>query len=209
MNPQVLYEDEHMLALFKPAGMVTVPAPNIPEYKTFQGKVREWAEKLPVPFKPYLLNRLDKETSGIVLLGKFPRDREALESIFRSPTTEKIYLTLVKGWPKKKDGTITKPLPARTRNILVPAVSHYHVVEHYEMVALVEVKIETGRKHQIRQHLAKIGHPILMDRLYGDANFNRKYRAKFPNAQMLLHAARMSFVHPITGKKVEVNAGLG
>ncbi len=205
---KILYEDDSILAAFKPAGLASVPSPNIPESRTLQGNLREWAESENKGFKPYLLNRLDKDSSGIVLVGKYPRDREVLEAIFQSPQTQKIYLALVKGTPRKQQGTISMPLEARTVRKKVPAVTHYRIIERFEQVTLLEVRIETGRKHQIRQHMKMIGHPLLLDFLYGDRTFNAEYRRKFPKAHMVLHAAEMSFRHPITGKKVTIHSDL-
>lgn len=204
----ILYEDDHLLAVFKPAGLASVPSPNIPETKTLQGNLRAWAESEQKGFKPYLLNRLDRETSGIVLAGKFPRDREALEGIFQDAQTQKIYLALVKGIPKKSKGIITIPLEARTAHKKVPATTHYAVIERFRSVSLLEVRIETGRKHQIRQHLKMIGHPLLLDSMYGDKNFNYQYKKEFPKAHMVLHAAEMRFRHPFTKAMVKVQAEL-
>lgn len=203
--PEILYEDEHLFAVHKPNNMLTVPAPNFPENRTLQGKVRAWALKEEKDFTPYLLHRLDRDTSGIVLLGKYSKDREALENIFRDDKTKKTYMALVKGHPKSSKGSIRFPLEARTAKIKVPAVTHYRIKERFKGVTLLEVQIETGRKHQIRKHLAMIHCPLVLDRLYGDRHFNAVYKRKQHHATMVLQACRIEFVHPITGKTVVIH----
>lgn len=203
----VLYEDEHLLAVNKPAGLVSVPAPRIEEYRTLQGQLREWAMREKKDYKPYLLNRLDRDTSGILLIGKYPRDREQLEAIFQDPRTEKTYLALVKWVPKQLEGTITFPLGARSSKRKVPAVTHYKTFKKMAHASLLEVRIETGRKHQIRQHLAMIGHPLILDRDYGDRTFNNNWqRIKKGKGEFFLHSWKTKFFHPFLKEEVEVVA---
>lgn len=209
-KPRILYEDDHLLAVDKPAGMASVPAPHIAESKTLQGKVRAWALAHAKGFKPYLLNRLDRPTSGVVLLGKFPRDRTALENIFQHPSTRKTYLALVKGIPHRSEGTIRLPLEARQTKEKISAVTHYRIRERYPKTSLLEVVIETGRQHQIRKHLAAIGHPLVMDKLYGKRNFNHNYlRQTKGRGQMLLHAWQVEFDHPFTKTRSRIECPLG
>lgn len=196
-----------MLAVNKPAGLVSVPADTVPEYRTMQGQLREWADREQKGFKPYLLNRLDRDASGVLLVGKYPRDREALESIFQDTHTQKTYQALVKWVPKQKEGTIRIPLGARSVDRKVPAVTHYKVIKIMGIASIVEVRIETGRKHQIRQHLAMIGHPLILDKEYGDRTFNNNYqRLKKGKASFFLHSWKTSFFHPLLKKDVEVVA---
>ena len=203
----ILYEDEHLLAINKPAGVVSVPAPHIQEYRTVQGQLREWALREHKEYKPYLLNRLDQDTSGVLLLGKNPRDREALENIFQDSRTEKTYLAHVKWVPKPREGTITFPLEARTVKKKVPAVTHYKTMKIIANSALLEVRIETGRKHQIRKHLAMIGHPLVLDLEYGDRTFNNSYqRQKKGKGKFYLHSWKTRFFHPFLKKDIEITA---
>lgn len=206
-EPRLLYEDEHLLAFEKPAGLASVPADRIPETKTLQGFVRVWALNEKKGFKPYPLHRLDMPTSGILLFGKFPRDREALEGILKDPRTEKTYLALVKWIPRQNEGTIRIPLQARTTEKKVPAITHYTVLKKLANISLLEVRIETGRKHQIRQHLAMIGHPLVLDRDYGDRIFNNNYQRKLKGkGQFFLHAWKLKFFHPFLKEMVELSA---
>lgn len=204
---RVVYEDEYLLAVDKPAGLVSVPAPHIPEWKTLQGQVRAWAEATGKDFKPYLLNRLDRDTSGILLFGKHPRDREKLEGIFQDSRTQKTYLALVKWVPKQAEGTIRIPLEARTVHKKVPAITHYKILKKLGNSSILEVRIETGRKHQIRQHLAMIGHPLVLDRDYGDRTFNNLYqRQKKGKGRYFLHSWKTRFHHPFLNRELEIEA---
>ena len=206
-EPTLLYEDEHLLAFEKPAEMPSVPADRIPESKTLQGFVRLWALNQKKDFKPYPLHRLDKPTSGILLFGKYPRDRESLESIFKDPRTKKEYLALVKWIPKQNEGTIRIPLQARTIDKKVPALTHYTVLKKMANVSLLSVRIETGRKHQIRQHLAMIGNPLVLDLDYGDRSFNNNYQRKLKGkGKFYLHSWKLTFFHPFKKEMLELSA---
>ncbi len=206
-DPVLLYEDEHLLAFEKPAEMATVPADRIPESKTLQGFVRLWALNGKKDFKPYALHRLDQPTSGILLFGKYPRDREALEAIFKDPRTKKEYLALVKWIPKQNEGTVRIPLQARSVDKKVPALTHYTVLKKMANISLLSVRIETGRKHQIRQHMAMIGHPLVLDREYGDRIFNNNYQRKLKGkGQFFLHSWKLTFFHPFKKELMELSA---
>lgn len=207
-NPEILFEDDHILAVNKPIGLASVPAPQIPEHRTLQGQVRNWALRDGKDYKPYPLHRLDRQTSGVTLFGKYPRDREHLQNMFKETSTQKTYLALVKWIPKEREGTITFPLAARTTNKKVPAITHYRTIKLLDNVSLLEVTIETGRKHQIRQHLAMIGNPLLLDRDYGDRHFDNDYQRKHKGrGKFFLHAWKFSCVHPFTGSPLEITAG--
>ncbi len=210
---KIIYEDDHMFAVDKPAGLISVPGPNIPEHKTVQGIVRRQLAEAGKDYKSYLLNRLDRETSGIMLFGKYPRDREALEGIFKhqvsepSAGAEKTYLALVKGTPRFPQSTINFFLESRGKKEKIPAVTHYRILKQLGILSMLEVKIETGRKHQIRKHLAAIGNPLVLDREYGDKKFNEKYRRLTKDkGRYFLHAWRFRFHHPFLNKMVEIEA---
>lgn len=198
---EILYEDEYLIAINKPAGLASVPGPKIPEKNTLMGKVRaHFHEK---GFKPYILHRLDRETSGIVLFGKFPRNRAKLEEIFKEGGTEKTYFALVKGVPRR-NGIITFPLDARHTDTKVPAVTKYRVIKQCNGFAVIEAKIQTGRRHQIRKHFAMIEHPLVNDFEYGERNFNRKFQRQYGTHFMFLHAGKIRFKHPFTEKILEI-----
>lgn len=202
----ILYEDDFIVAVNKPPRMASVPAEKIPLHQTVLGKIQRRFEDN--NFKPYLLHRLDAQTSGVLLFGKYPRDRQALEAILRHPETQKKYLALVKGIPHGK--IITKPLPSRASGEKIFAQTHYNILKTFRVpgfvCALVEATIKMGRRHQIRRHFASIGHPIVEDSKYGDPRFNRKFRINLRLGRQFLHCFSISFFHPLLKKNVRVEA---
>ncbi len=186
--------------------MACVPASHIAIQETVLGKIQH--RFLKEETRPYLLHRLDAETSGILMFGKNERDREALENIFRDPKTQKKYLALVQGVPRGH--VIAKPLPARASKEIIPAQTNFKILETFPVppCALVEAEIKTGRKHQIRRHFAAIGHPVILDHRYGDLRFNRRFRIAFRIGRQFLHATFLSFIHPLLKKTVQITAPL-
>ena len=205
----MIYEDNYLIAVNKPPRAASVPAENIPLQQTVLGLVqRQFKEK---QITPYLLHRLDFQTSGVLLFGKHERDRQALENIFRQPDTRKKYIALVKGVPR--GSVITKKLPGRSTSEKIPAQTNYKILKVLNkpgapLCALVETEIKTGRRHQIRQHFAAIGHPVILDSKYGDFHFNRKFRLTFRLGRLFLHASTASFYHPMLKKITTVEAPL-
>ena len=201
----IIYEDPYLLAIDKPEGIASVPAEYIPEGKTIQGMVRRWADLNGKDFKPYLLHRLDKNTSGVIMFGKYDKNRNQLESIFQQKDTKKTYLALVKGVPGFEESTIKIPLEARTAAKKVPAITHYKILKKFGPTSLLEVVIETGRKHQIRKHLAMIKNPLVLDPEYGDRMFNNNYQRKLKGkGKFFLRAWKIEFTHPITKEKIKI-----
>lgn len=213
----ILYQDEHLLIVNKPPRIASVPSPGIFLNSTVMGKVQK--ENLdPIHGKPYLLHRLDYDTSGILCFGKQKKDRAVLEAIFKGPaktdsaehkaTTHKRYVALVMGIPTGE--VITKPLPGRTSSEKVSAQTYYKVRQTFKFpgltCALVEAEIKTGRKHQIRQHFASIGHPVALDIKYGNRPFNRKFNNIFHMGRQFLHAETLIFYHPFLKKEITVIA---
>lgn len=205
----IVYEDNSIIAANKPPRLASVPAPDITLGQTLLGRVRREASRTMGERSQsvYPLHRLDYATSGIVLFGKNPKEREALENIHGHGETDKIYLALVKGCPPAK-GSIDFPVPARGYNILVAAHTEYRVLGRAGggLCSLIEIKIATGRRHQIRRHFAAIKFPIVLDDEYGDRKFNGQFRRKFRLGRHFLHAGKISFVHPITGEYVNLVA---
>jgi len=203
---QIIYEDDYILAVNKPPRVLSVPSSD-----------SDRKESLPILLKRQLprqsffpLHRLDYGTSGVMLFGKDESHRSALEGIFSSPDTNKKYIALVLGNPKYKTGRITKPLPARTKKKFVPASTHYKVEQEFTSppTSLISCIIDTGRKHQIRQHMASINHPIVMDDLYGNEKFNRQFRMILHLGRQFLHSESIDFIHPITKLPTHIEAPL-
>lgn len=186
-----------------------MPGGEVTEQDSIMGVVKK---RLGTPnMSPYVLHRLDRDTSGVLLFGKFAKDRAALEAIFGDPRTQKKYLALVVGVPGGR--SISKKLKSRKGTEEIPAYTSYKILQIFKgrgapLVTLVEAEIHTGRKHQIRQHFASIGHPIVGDARYGNPEFNRKFRMRFRLGRHFLHAAILKFFHPLLKKEVEVLARL-
>lgn len=212
MKPKIsiIFEDEYLLAVSKPARMASVPAEGIALSQTVLGGVQEMCRDRDDAFVPYLLHRIDMQTSGLLMFGKYERDREPLENILIQKDTHKKYTVLVKGIPRGK--VITAKLRARESDEKIFAQTKYHVMRVYKVpgsaVSLVEAEIVTGRKHQIRQHFADIGCPVVMDSQYGDSTFNRRFRLAFRLGRMFLHSSSIEFLHPFFKKIVVIRAEL-
>ncbi len=207
---QIVYEDEFMFAVNKPARIASVPSEGIPLHRTMLGIVQEFCAARENEYVPYLLHRIDMQTSGLLMFGKHEKDREPLENILTQKTTQKKYTALVKGIPR--GSVITARLKARTSDAKVFAQTKYKVIRVYKVlgtvVSLVEAQILTGRKHQIRQHFANIKCPVVMDGEYGDFAFNRKFREKFRFSRQFLHSSSVEFHHPLLEKTVKITAPL-
>lgn len=204
----VLYEDDHLIVINKPPRMATLPGGKIKLRESALWKIQEqFADK---NIKPYALHRLDRETSGVLLFGKFPRDRAALEGIFAQPDTRKKYLALVNGIPR--GGLITIKLESRAGKERIPAETRFRIITVFKkpapLCSFVEAEIKTGRKHQIRQHFSMIKSPVILDSRYGDFRFNRKFRIIFRLGRQFLHAASFEFMHPFLKKIVRIEAPL-
>lgn len=198
---RILFEDEHLLVVNKLGGELVVAADG--------GEGKEPLYDFLHNTRPGLrvVHRLDYGTSGVLV---FAKNADTVLKIRESKFAgwKKTYRTLVAKPMKNKFGTIHRKLPARTKNELVDATSHYRVLELFPHATYVEVDIDTGRKHQIRQHLKFIGHPLLLDSLYGDPRIDRVFKRKYKYRRFFLHASSLTFPHPITGKELKISAPL-
>jgi 23S rRNA pseudouridine1911/1915/1917 synthase len=210
----LLYEDESVLVVDKPAGLLTVPtAPGCAQEDTALARVAEYVGRRR-PQRPYVgvVHRIDRETSGAVAFALDPPTRKALRALFRRHEITRSYLALVSGSPPAESGTIDAPIHdgyvagrrrlARPGEASKPALTRYRVIERFPGAALVEVELETGRQHQIRLHLAHVGLPILGDAVYAEAGAH----AGLPVGRQLLHARRLAFVHPLNGRAVRAES---
>ncbi len=197
---RILYEDDHLLAVNKLAGELTVMAGGKGKLPLF-----DFLHKTHPGLR--VLHRLDFGTSGIVV---FAKTAEAAEQVKKSKFAgwKKTYRLIAAGYMETKNGTIKKPLPAREHDGNVEAITHYRVIQSFKIASYVEATIETGRKHQIRKHFASIGHPLAMDPLYGDAKKDKAFAKALKFQKFFLHAFSLQLPHPITGEKINLVAQL-
>jgi 23S rRNA pseudouridine955/2504/2580 synthase len=213
----VLYEDEHLIAVDKPSGLAVHPGsgilgPTLVELSRAHTGLRPQGE-----FQASPAHRLDRDTSGVVLVAKSRRAMVRFTEMFTAGEVKKEYLALVKGRFSQERGTVDVPLAeheqtAKSRDErgvkLQAAVTHYQVIGTGREVSLLRCTIETGRTHQIRRHLAAIGHPVLGDRRHGDFALNRRLKGEAGLARLFLHARRLGFVHPVSGKTLTLESTL-
>ena len=210
----IVYEDRDVLVINKPAGMVVHPAPGHANGTLVNALLHHCKDLGGIggELRPGIVHRLDRDTSGLLVVAKNEASLQALVSQFKNRRVTKEYLALVWGIPVPRAGRIEtligrsehdrKKMSTRSRSGRL-AVSHYETVQAFEGAALVRVRIETGRTHQIRVHMAHIGHPVMGDQQYGHARKPAGFAV--PDRQML-HAARLSFSHPINGRELKFAA---
>jgi 23S rRNA pseudouridine955/2504/2580 synthase len=213
----ILYEDEHVLVCDKPSGLAIHPGSGITG-DTLVDQVRAYLAAPPEgEFKPSPAHRLDRETSGVVVVAKTRQAMVRLTEIFTEGQAHKRYLALAKGRFQRDQGTIDVRLPEHQQTMaskqqrgvnMQEAVTHWKRLASGPEAALLELEIETGRTHQIRRHLAAIGHPVAGDGKYGDFPFNRRAKAAFGLKRMFLHSAQLTLPHPVTNKRLSLHASL-
>ncbi len=208
----VLYEDEDLIAIDKPAGMVVHPAYGHTSGTLVNAVLYRWPELAQVgdQHRAGIVHRLDKDTSGVIVVARTPQAHRALAAQFEARTTRKRYLALVEGNPASATGRIEAPIgrnPRQRKQMAVvrkgrEAITEFNVLAYYADHALLEIFPRTGRTHQIRVHLAFIGHPIVGDTVYG----RRKQRIKLK--RHFLHAADLTVRSPSTGEPLTFSAPL-
>ena len=209
----ILYEDEHVVVIDKPAGLVVHPGAGRATGTLAGGLLDRYPEIDGVgqPGRWGLVHRLDRETSGALLVGRTVEAHEGLVDALRAREISREYVTLVRGVFDLPLGTVDAPIgrdPNRPRRqAMIPtgrrAVTHYRMTRQWDQpgVAELAVELETGRTHQIRVHLAGIGHPVVGDRVYGG-------RDPVTVPRLFLHAAALRFTHPISGEEMSVKSPL-
>ena len=210
MQLAVPYEDDHLLVVDKPAGLVVHPAPGHAVGTLVHGLLAYDVEGGEEPERPGIVHRLDRDTSGLLVVARSPEAHRRLEELVRSRALTREYLALVVGRPRSRRGTIDAPIGRDRRDPLrhsldtdTPrdAVTHFEVEELLPRHALLRVALETGRTHQIRVHLAAIDLPVAGDPVYGR-------RGELGLERQFLHATRLAFEHPFTGADVDVSSPL-
>jgi 23S rRNA pseudouridine1911/1915/1917 synthase len=204
----VAFEDEHLLVVDKPAGVVVHPGTGHEEGTLVQalaGRVAGGGDGA----RPGVVHRLDRDTSGLLVLARTEQAHFALSELIRRRAITREYLAAVAGRPRARTGTIDAPL-GRDRRVRTrmstdtddprDAVTHFEIVEALPDASILRVRLETGRTHQIRAHLLAIGHPVLGDPEYGRpaAGLRRQF----------LHARRLAFTHPVTGEPIDLESPL-
>jgi len=203
----ILFEDDHLLIVNKPAGIDTHPnEPN--QTNTLANRVAYYFSNKGIETKVRHIHRLDKDTTGAVLFAKNDLAGAILDRLLEKREIKRTYLALVEGRLKKQRGTINEPIgrdrhhPTRRRVSVTgqEAVTNYEVLEYYSdnNTSLLKLQLQTGRTHQIRVHLSYIGHPLIGDALYGGKNVGVSRQA--------LHAAKISLLHPITNERITCSA---
>ncbi|HEX2764675.1 MAG TPA: RluA family pseudouridine synthase [Allosphingosinicella sp.] len=212
----VPYEDEHLLIVDKPAGMVVHPAAGNRDGTLVNALLHHCAGRLSGiggVARPGIVHRIDKDTSGLLVVAKTDRAHEGLAAQFARHSIERGYRAIVAGVPVPPGGIIDAPLARSSANrqkmAIVEgsrgkrAVTHYRLIRALNEAALVECRLETGRTHQVRVHMTSIGHPLLGDPAYGRiGKTHRELLKKLGFARQALHAAELGFVHPATGEKL-------
>jgi 23S rRNA pseudouridine1911/1915/1917 synthase len=223
-KPSIIFEDDDIIVLNKPAHYLTIPDRFVAERANLTTFLKDRLEDV------FVVHRLDKETSGVILFAKNAAAHRNLSMQFEARTVDKIYLALVEGSVHKEEGEINQPIANNMRDkgrmIIAsrgkPSLTLYQVIERFKNYTLVEANIKTGRTHQVRVHFEVIGYPLAVDSLYGrkDAFLlsevkMKKYRSgkgvieeKPLMSRTTLHAAKVTFNHPSTNESITFEAEL-
>lgn len=206
----IVYEDDDVLVVNKPQGMVVHPAPGHPDHTLVNALLYHCPlSTINGTYRPGIVHRIDKDTSGLLMVAKTDRAHRSLAAQLKAKTNIREYTALVHGNIREDHGTINAPLGRNPKNrkqqAVVPggrpAVTHFTVVHRYGDYTLIKCQLETGRTHQIRVHMKSIGHPLAGDPLYGP-------RKTLAGNGQFLHAGKLGFTHPVTGKQLIFTAPL-
>lgn len=209
----IVYEDSDVIVVNKPKNMVVHPAPGNYTGTLVNGLLYHCKDLSGINgvIRPGIVHRIDKDTTGILVIAKNDESHNSLAKQFKDHSIKREYYALVEGRFSKESGTIDKPLGRNKKDRLKMdivedgrrAVTHYEVLEQYDKgVSLIKCTLETGRTHQIRVHMASIGHPLVGDQIYG---FKKQ---KFKIEGQALHAKTLGFIHPSRGEYIEFTSDL-
>lgn len=209
----IIYEDNDIIVVNKQKGLVVHPANGNPEgtlVNAIMAICKNSLSGIGGEIRPGIVHRLDKDTSGLIIIAKNDKAHINLSEQIKNREIEKTYIALVRGVIKENEATINMPIGRSTKDrkkMTVTkngknAVTHFKVMKRYDTYTLLEIKIETGRTHQIRVHMAEIGYPIIGDAVYSNG------KNEFQVEGQMLHAAKLTFKHPITNKELNLEAPL-
>ncbi len=210
---EIIYEDNDIIVVNKPKGLVVHPANGNPDgtlVNAIMAICKDSLSGIGGEIRPGIVHRLDKDTSGILVIAKNDKAHINMSNQIKNREVKKTYIALVRGVVKENEATINMPIGRSTKDRKKMAVTktgknaitHFKVLKRYDKYTLLEVKIETGRTHQIRVHLAEIGYPIVGDEVYSNG------KNEFEIKGQSLHAKSLEFKHPITGKQMNLEAEL-
>lgn len=213
---RIIFEDEHLLVVDKPAGLVVHPAAGNRDGTLVNALLHHCGDSLSGiggVARPGIVHRIDKGTSGLLVVAKTDVAHEGLARQFAAHSIERRYLAIVNGVPKKSEGVVDAPLArsaANRKKIAIVegsrgkrAVTHWRRIEVLREAALVECRLETGRTHQVRVHMASIGHPLVGDPVYGrTGKAHGKLLKELQFHRQALHAAELGFTHPVTKRRL-------
>ena len=218
----IVFEDEHLLVVDKPAGLVVHPAAGNFDGTLVNALLHHCKGSLSGiggVARPGIVHRIDKDTSGLLVVAKTDVAHEGLARQFAAHSIDRRYLALVSGVPKANEGSIDAPLARSATNrkkiAIVEgkrgkrAVTHWRRLDVLSEAALVECRLETGRTHQVRVHMASIGHPLLGDPVYGrSGKTHGKILKELKFHRQALHAAELGFTHPVTKRKLSFSSAM-
>lgn len=210
---EILYEDKDIIIVNKPKGMVVHPANGNPDgtlVNAIMSICKDSLSGIGGEIRPGIVHRLDKNTSGAIIIAKNDKAHINLSEQLRNHEIKKTYIALVRGVVKENNATINMPIGRSKKDRKKmdvdkngkDAITHFKVLKRYSNCSLLEINIETGRTHQIRVHLSHIGYPIIGDEVYSNG------KNKWNIEGQCLHAKSLDFVHPITGEKMHIEAEL-
>jgi 23S rRNA pseudouridine1911/1915/1917 synthase len=219
----IVFEDENILILDKPANMVVHQGVNGSHAEdslvnALLFYLKNNLSSINGVKRPGIIHRLDKDTSGLLVVAKNNFAHAYLSDLFKNKSIQKEYVALIKGHPNHMKGIIKAPIGRDKKNRKKMAIvaehegkmaeTHYEVMERFEDSTLLKVNIITGRTHQIRVHFASIGHPVAGDKTYGDKNLNKKFRDKYGLNRQFLHAKKLTFCLQGNKKETEFTSSL-
>ena len=209
----IIYEDSDIIVVNKPKGMVVHPANGNPDgtlVNAILSICKNSLSGIGGELRPGIVHRLDKDTSGLIIVAKNDKAHINMSEQIKERNVKKTYIALVRGNVPEEEATINMPIGRSTRDRKKMAVTkngkqaitHFKVLKRYSKYTLLEIKIETGRTHQIRVHMAEIGYPVVGDAVYSNG------KNEFGIEGQMLHAYKLEFMHPITNKHMELTAPL-